>query len=308
VGTSCHFSALPWRRTTALKALNDRFLRCSFLFANFFESMIKAREKRKQESIGFTLLEDFIMTLSEIHNEKKDFGTAPDDGKLPNAVERAHCPVDDPSLHPQAAYDGKSKGPLEYTLVHAAPSWLLPVRRDKRSRTGAEYQEFFADFTENVRTYGVLQPIIAVREGDGARTVEGESRRLAALIVGLQMVPVIVYEWELTESELIIAQLISNAQRKDFAEHELAVIYVQLMALNGWSQHQVAEFVHVSSAQVCKVVDLEKPVRSVPDHDAGRRSASARGLLPKPLHDHAKQLELAKQCDVVYSVEGLRRR
>ncbi len=126
----------------------------------------------------------------------------------------------------------------------------------KRTRSGAQWQRHFEQFTEDVKERGILQPIIAVGEGESARVVDGETRRQAALLAGLESIPILVYECELTESQLVIAQLTANAQRRDFTWDELAGIYAELMLLNGWSQAQLARNIHVSTAQVSKVLAI----------------------------------------------------
>jgi ParB/RepB/Spo0J family partition protein len=155
-------------------------------------------------------------------------------------------------------YDAKSQKPIPtYVLMHKHPSWLLPVKVDKRVRTGAEYVEHFARFTDDVRARGVMQPIIAERKGDLAVVVDGETRRLAALIAGC-MVPILVYDHPLSESDLIVAQLQSNEMRMEFSDLERAQIYAKLMELNGWNQAELARFINVSRAQVSKVMRISK--------------------------------------------------
>lgn len=142
-------------------------------------------------------------------------------------------------------------------VVHKPPSWLLPVKDDKRGRT-VEYAEYFARFTADVRARGVVQPIIALVKGDAAETVDGETRRLAALIAGVATVPILLYEHPLSPSDLILAQLQANEMRLEFSDLERAEIYAELMELNGWTQADLARFIHVSPAQVSKVMAISK--------------------------------------------------
>jgi ParB/RepB/Spo0J family partition protein len=159
------------------------------------------------------------------------------------------------SDHP--LYDPKSERPIPtYVLVHQHPSWLLPVRQDKRVRSGTDYAEYFARFTADVRARGVTQPIIAVRKGKAGETVDGETRRQAALLAGIDTVPILLYDQPLSECDLILAQLQANEMRLEFSDVERAEIYAQLMAMNGWTQAQLARFIHVSPAQVSKVMAI----------------------------------------------------
>lgn len=155
--------------------------------------------------------------------------------------------------------DPDGEGPCPpFVLVHKPPSWLLPVKEDKRSRTGSEYVEYFGRFTADVRARGVMQPIIAILKGDAGETVDGETRRLAALIAGVATVPILLYDQPLSPSDLILAQLQANEMRLEFSDLERAEIYAKLMELNGWTQAELARFIHVSPAQVSKVMAISK--------------------------------------------------
>ena len=118
---------------------------------------------------------------------------------------------------PQPSHDPATERPVPtFLLVHKSPAWLLPVKEDKRTRTGADYAEYFARFTADVRARGVTQPIIAVLKGDAAETVDGETRRQAALIAGVATVPILLYDRPFSPSELILAQLQANEMRWSF--------------------------------------------------------------------------------------------
>jgi|GEM_PF-3301961 len=205
------------------------------------------------------------------------------------------------SIH--ATMDPTPKGPVDYILVHKHPSWLLPVRNDKRTRTGAEYQGYFANFTADVKARGVQQPVIAMTEGDAARVVDGETRRQAALLAGLDSIPILLYQRELSEAELAVAQLQANAQRRDFTPLELAAVYQELMRLNGWSQSQLAHAIHVSPGRVAKVLAISTrlcaEVRELVIAGLPPRAAYALSRLQGP-----QQVELARKAvEVPWAVE-----
>lgn len=173
----------------------------------------------------------------------------------------------------------------EYQLVHWPPSWLLPVRQDKRVRTGSEYQDYFSRFCHDVKARGVVQPIIAVRNGDAGETVDGETRRLAALLSGQATVPVLLFENELSESELILAQLQANEMRREFTDLERAEIYARLMHVNNWSQSQLALHIRVKPAQVSKVMavssKLPEDLRAMIGEGDGKIPPSSAYLLSR---------------------------
>jgi ParB/RepB/Spo0J family partition protein len=207
------------------------------------------------------------------------------------------------SIH--AAMDPTPKGPVDYILVHKYPSWLLPVRNDKRTRTGADYQAYFANFTADAKARGVQQPVIAVTEGDAARVVDGETRRQAALLAGLDSIPILLYQRELSEAELTIAQLQANAQRRDFTPLELAAVYQELMRLNAWNQSQLARAIHVSPGHVAKVLAISTKLCDEVQEmvAAGKLQPRAAYALTR-LADHARQIEIARRAvELPMSVE-----
>jgi ParB/RepB/Spo0J family partition protein len=210
------------------------------------------------------------------------------------------------SIH--ATMDPRPKGPVEYVLVHKPASWLLPVRNDKRTRTGAEWQGYFTAFTGDVRNRWIQQPIIAVTEGDAARVVDGETRRQAALLVDpTRPVPVLLYQRELSESELVIAQLQANAQRKDFTPLELAAIYSELLRLNNWSQAQLAKAISVSPAQIAKCLAISKNLCA-----EVQAMVAAGEVAPRAAYQLSRLSEIPMQIDLgnkvkaeLFSVEDL---
>ncbi|HZZ78772.1 MAG TPA: ParB/RepB/Spo0J family partition protein [Gemmataceae bacterium] len=192
-------------------------------------------------------------------------------------------------------------------LVHKHPAWLLPVAKDKRNRTGSEYQEYFERFTADVKEHGVLQAVIAVEEGEVARVIDGQTRVLAALLAGLESIPILIYSAELTESQVEMAKLVSNAQRRDFTDAELAPIYLDLMSLNSWNQAQLAAHIHASPAKVSKVLAISKNLcpevqAMVTAGEVAPRAAYAISRLS----DVPAQIDLAKKCkDGFLCVEGI---
>lgn len=225
----------------------------------------------------------------------------------------ALSPVERLRAHPassiHATMDPTPKGPVEYILVHKPPAWLFPVRNDKRIRTGIEYQAHFTHFTADVKARGVQQPVIAVKEGEAARVVDGETRRQAALLAGLDSIPILLYQRELSEAELVIAQLQANAQRRDFTPLELAAVYQELMRLNGWNQAQLARAIHISPAQVAKILAIS--TKLCPEVQAmvvaGELPPRGAYALTR-LADMQQQVELAKKAVTlpmdVESIEG----
>jgi ParB family chromosome partitioning protein len=81
----------------------------------------------------------------------------------------------------------------------------------------------FEELTESVRSYGILSPLLARPRGDGYELVSGHRRRLAALKLGLNTVPVLVRE--MSDDEAVVLMVDSNLQRENLLPSEKAFAY-----------------------------------------------------------------------------------
>jgi ParB family chromosome partitioning protein len=86
--------------------------------------------------------------------------------------------------------------------------------------------EMHQELTKSVKRYGVLQPIIVVKHGNGYRIVAGERRWRAAKAAGLENMPAIVRSLE--ELEQVELALIENIQRVDLSPLEQAFAVYKL--------------------------------------------------------------------------------
>jgi ParB family chromosome partitioning protein len=96
------------------------------------------------------------------------------------------------------------------------------------------------EFVESIRQQGILQPILATRH-DGVVTVQaGQSRTRAALQVGLDRIPVVVFDGDLDTASRIITQLTENEHRANIKQSERVGAYHQL-SLIGYTAEQIAQ-------------------------------------------------------------------
>lgn len=82
------------------------------------------------------------------------------------------------------------------------------------------------DLAASIREYGVLQPLVVSRRGDGYELIAGERRLRASKIAGLKTVPVILRQAD--EQKKLEMALIENIQREDLNPIELAISYRRL--------------------------------------------------------------------------------
>ncbi|MDE2509179.1 MAG: ParB/RepB/Spo0J family partition protein [Planctomycetota bacterium] len=192
-------------------------------------------------------------------------------------------------------------------LLHVAVALILAVAKDIRDRTTPEYRDFFDRLVADIRERGVQVPLIAYREGERVRILDGETRRLAALMAGVEMAPVLLYDEEPDEADLKLAQLLVNTLRRDNTPLERATVYQELMQAKGWTQADLARHVHATPAQIAKDLAISnRCCETVREYVAAGtlkpRAAYAISRLPDP----SQQAELAKKAVALpMSVESI---
>lgn len=128
-------------------------------------------------------------------------------------------------------------------------------------RTAME-EESLAELVESVKTHGILQPLVARREGAHLQVIAGERRLQAAKRAGLARVPVVVRE--ASNQEMLELALVENLQREDINPMEAAAAYRRLMTEFHLTQEQIAERVGKSRPAVAnslRLLKLPEPIR-----------------------------------------------
>ena len=107
---------------------------------------------------------------------------------------------------------------------------------------------------ESIKEYGIIQPIVVVKEGDVYTIVAGERRWRAAKLLGLKEVPVVIMG--LTKKELLEISLIENLQREDLNPIEEAIAYKQLINDFHLTQEELGKKVGKSRAVITNCIRL----------------------------------------------------
>ena len=120
-------------------------------------------------------------------------------------------------------------------------------------------RERFSDFTmdelvESIKKYGIIQPLIATRKGEGFELIAGERRLRAARTAGLEKVPVMIRD--ASEQEKLELALIENIQREDLNPIELAHSYGKLIEEFNLTQDEVAKRVGKSRPVITNTLRL----------------------------------------------------
>lgn len=117
--------------------------------------------------------------------------------------------------------------------------------------------EALARLAGSLRDRGQVQPIrVRWRDPVGWVIVSGERRWRAARMAGLDRIAAVEATGEGDPATTLAEQLTENCLREDLTAMEQARAYRTLMAAEGWSQRQLAEYLHVSQPTVSRVLSL----------------------------------------------------
>ena len=115
-------------------------------------------------------------------------------------------------------------------------------------------EEGLQELAASIKEHGIIQPIIAEKNGDEYYIIAGERRTRAALLAGLTRVPVIFREFE--NSKKLEIALIENIQRENLNPIEEAKAYQEIMQLSNLNQEETAKRVGKSRSAVANAMRL----------------------------------------------------
>jgi ParB family chromosome partitioning protein len=178
----------------------------------------------------------------------------------------------------------------EDKILHIAPDAIKPNSQQPRSDFNEANLE---DLARSIKEYGILQPLVVSRRGEGYELIAGERRLRAAKIAGLKTVPVIVRLAD--EQKRLEMALIENIQREDLNPIELAMSYRRLADEFNLKTEEVAKRLGKSRPLVSNIMRL----LGLP---AEMQKALAEGLISPGhgnallgLDSEAKQFELFRK-------------
>ncbi len=131
---------------------------------------------------------------------------------------------------------------------------LNEIVRDEGQPRKKFDEEALEALAESIKSNGVLQPIVVVKEGNKYRIVAGERRYRAAGMAGLKTIPAIVRT--LDAQNRLELSIIENAQREDLNGIELATAYAKLKAQFNLSPKQIGKRIGKSETAVVNTMRL----------------------------------------------------
>jgi len=176
----------------------------------------------------------------------------------------------------------------EEAVVQLSIDQIDPNENQPRKRFN---QEALEQLAASIKAVGVLQPILVHKNGSRYSIIAGERRWRAARMAGLDAIPAIVRDMEITLR--YEAALIENLQRDDLNPVEEAMGVRALMEQCGYTQEAAAERIGKSRPAVANLLRLLNLPKEILDMlEEGRLSAGhARALVT--VNDRLAQIRLA---------------
>ena len=172
----------------------------------------------------------------------------------------------------------------------------LPIRdvipNEDQPRKNFDEQSL-ATLAESIKNLGIFQPIVVRKQKDKYQIVAGERRYRAALMVGLETVPVVVKNYN-TE-EMTEVALVENLQREGLDPIEEALAYQGLMNTYKQTQEMISARLGRSRSYIANMMRLLKLAASVQKDliEGDLTVGQARPLLA--LRSAAQQVEAAER-------------
>ncbi len=155
-------------------------------------------------------------------------------------------------------------------------------------------KERLEELAGSLKRHGMVQPIVARKNGDRYMIVTGERRYRAAKLAGLEKVPVVVRDFG--TDEILEIALIENIQRENLNPIEEAAAISFLMQQHDLTQEEVSERLSKSRpavANALRLLNLPEPVKKLVRSGA---LSAGHGRALAVLEDAAVQERLARQA------------
>lgn len=175
--------------------------------------------------------------------------------------------------------------------VHELPIGDVIPNEDQPRKNFDE--QSLATLAESIKNLGIFQPIVVRKQKDKYQIVAGERRYRAALMVGLETVPVVVKNYN-TE-EMTEVALVENLQREGLDPIEEALAYQGLMNTYKQTQEMISARLGRSRSYIANMMRLLKLAASVQKDliEGDLTVGQARPLLA--LRSAAQQVEAAER-------------
>lgn len=115
-------------------------------------------------------------------------------------------------------------------------------------------EEKLQELADNIKEYGVVQPVIVKKSIKGYELIAGERRTKASKLAGLETIPAIIKDYN--DQEMMEIALIENIQREDLNPIDEAMAYENIIKLSGMTQDDFAQKFGKSRSHVTNMLGL----------------------------------------------------
>jgi len=175
-----------------------------------------------------------------------------------------------------STFFGRNEGNLTEDAGIREKAGKLPGQYDGRKRLNSyaeialdrieadpQHREHFDEaslesLAKSLRTHGQQQAIKVrwIEAREKYVIIAGERRFRAAQLAELTSLQCSIADENITEDEVLVAQIIENAIREDLLATERAKAYRELMERKNWNAKQLAEEIHVNKSTVSRTLAI----------------------------------------------------
>ena len=188
--------------------------------------------------------------------------------------------------------------PIKQAYPEVPGNGALFISIDKIRRNPYQPRETFdpeklEELADSIRVHGIIEPLVASKDGDGSyELISGERRLRAAKRAGLTDVPVVVKE--LGRRDKLEVAIIENVQREDLNPIERAKSYQRLIDEFRYGQEDVAKRVGKSRESVANSLRLLKLPEKIQEYICTGKLSEGHGKILLGIAESSKQLVYAE--------------
>ena len=201
----------------------------------------------------------------------------------------------DPSEENLGTHIGDEGGDLRLTRDEAGQLWL-----DINSIEANPYQPRttfdeadIADLADNIRTHGILQPLVVRQLEDRFELIAGERRLRAARAADWERVPVLLHE--VTDRQMAELAIVENVQRKDLNAIEKGISFQRYLEEYQCTQEDLAKRVNVDRSTIANLIRLLELPEGVKDMVTGGEISQGHARALLSLGEEGLQCEFARR-------------
>lgn len=151
----------------------------------------------------------------------------------------------------EEAYENEVSGSSRHDIKELALSDIKPNPYQPRKHFDAES---LSELSESIKTHGLLQPVVVVKEGGKYILVAGERRWRASKLAKSKTIKAVVVE--ITPEQMREHALIENIQREELNVIELAHAYDELLKIHDLTHEELSQKIHKSRTHITNTLRL----------------------------------------------------